>query len=112
MNAKQTERNEAIDRLKEILHPGDTVYTVLRHVSRSGMYRVVSVYAIADNEPRWLSNLVATAIGFRFDNKHDAVGVGGCGMDVGFEIVYNLSRVLFQNGDKADAGYLLKQRWM
>ena len=35
------ERDEARARLREILKPGDTVYTVLRHVSASGMSQVL-----------------------------------------------------------------------
>lgn len=36
-------KDEARKRLKEVLKPGDTVYTILRHVSRSGMTRHISL---------------------------------------------------------------------
>lgn len=43
MSTKQNikERDEARARLREILKPGYTVYTVLRHVSASGMSQVL-----------------------------------------------------------------------
>lgn len=40
---KAQERQEAIERLREILKPGDTVYTIIRHVSRSGMQRSIQL---------------------------------------------------------------------
>ena len=50
MNAKEKEQQEAVRGLREILKPGDTVYTNLEHVSRSGMSRVISVFLIRDNQ--------------------------------------------------------------
>ena len=43
------EKTEAIERLRKILKPGDRVYTILRHVSRSGMQRVIDVFAMSDH---------------------------------------------------------------
>lgn len=40
---KAQERQQAIERLREILKPGDTVYTIIRHVSRSGMQRSIQL---------------------------------------------------------------------
>lgn len=98
MTAKQQSANEAIERLRETLKPGDTVYTVLRHVSRSGMSRLIDLYKMSDGEPQWLSRLAARAAGFTFDEKKECIRVGGCGMDMGFHLVYSLSRTLFPNG--------------
>ena len=42
MAKKEKERDEARERLLEMLRPGDTVHTILRHVSRSGMSRSIS----------------------------------------------------------------------
>ena len=39
-------------------------------------------------------------------DKTNAVGVGGCGMDMGFHMVYTLASVLY--GD----GYALKERYI
>ena len=95
--AQQSARDEAIAQLRETLKPGDTVYTVLRSVSRSGMNRKIDLYKIEDGEPHWLTYLVAKATGITFDNKRDALSVGGCGMDMGFHVVYSLSAALFRD---------------
>jgi hypothetical protein len=141
--SKSQEREEAINRLKELLKPGDTVYTVLRHVSRSGMSRAIDVYKITSGkdgrpEKSWLSYNVAKALEWGFNKNYEAVSVGGCGMDMGFHLVYTLSRVLFKeytclgkdcpandhsNGmprparpskrvKHGDGGYALNQEWI
>ncbi len=92
------EQEEFIARLRETLKPGDTLYTTVKHVSRSGMQRSINVFQIEDNSPRWLSYWVAKALGWGFDDKREAVKVGGCGMDMGFHLVYSLSRTLFPKG--------------
>ena len=124
---------EAIERLREWLSPGDTVYTNVIHVSRSGMSRNIKVYTFQNNEPLYLSYNVAQALGW--GKPDDFVKVGGCGMDMGFHLVYELSATLFpdgfdcsgqrcssndhSNGDRdytphhhRDGGYALRQRWL
>lgn len=96
--AQKAEQEAAREDLRKELPPGSTVYTVLRHCSRSGMYRAIDVYAIRDNEPRRLTFSVAKATGYRYDRKHEALGIGGCGMDMGFAIVSELSYHLYPNG--------------
>lgn len=91
-------KQEAIQHLQELLKPGDTVYTVLRHVSRSGMYRRLDLYIIRDDQPQRITYAVAKATGSRYDEKHESLGVSGCGMDMGFAVVYDLSRVMFPDG--------------
>jgi hypothetical protein len=105
MNAKQKEQQEAVRELREILKPGDTVYTNLKHVSRSGMSRVIMPFIIRDNSPRYIGWIVAKAIDERYNREKEGVVMGGCGMDMGFELVYRLSRVLFPDGfDTSFAG--------
>lgn len=96
--AEKAEQEAAREDLRRELPPGSTVYTVLRHCSRSGMYRAIDVYVIRDNEPRRLTFSVAKATGYRYDRKHEAIGIGGCGMDMGFAIVSELSFFLYPNG--------------
>ena len=135
MNAKQKEREEAVRELREILKPGDTVYTNLKHVSRSGMSRVIMPFIIRDNSPRYLGWTVSKAIDERYNREKEGIVMGGCGMDMGFELVYRLSRKLYPegytcvgkrcpsndhaNGDRkytrhhhGDGGYALRQRWL
>ena len=104
--AKQSERDEYIAKLRETLKPGDTLYTVLRSVSRSGMSRVIDVYKFAGNadgstDKQWLSYWIAKACDMPFQDqrgKPEGIKIGGCGSDMGFEIVYTLGRVLWPNG--------------
>ena len=88
----------AFYQLKKLLKPGDTIYTRLCHVSKSGMMRVIDVYVIKDNVPLRISWSTADATGFTYNRKHEGVQVDGCGMDMGFEIVYSLSSALFPDG--------------
>lgn len=94
----RSERAAAIENLRSMLKPGDTVYTVLRHVSAPGMSRKINVYRIENNAPQWLSRRVALAIGESLDERSGAIKVSGCGMDMGFHIVYNLGHVLWPKG--------------
>jgi hypothetical protein len=92
MKTKDKERMEAVERLREWLKPGDTVYTIMRHVSRSGMQREISLRYFGDrSEPYDLDYNAALAMSDRI-GKHDGIIVGGCGMDMGFHLVYNLGR--------------------
>jgi hypothetical protein len=130
--AKETKQAEAIVHLQSVLKPGDTIYTVLRHVSRSGMSRNIDLYYMQDGKPQWISAYVGHAIGSPQSRKNwersQGLTVGGCGMDMGFALVYDLSRTLFpdgfklakdqygRNGDKSgydrDGGYALRHQWL
>ena len=129
---KEAERREAVETLRKLIKPGDTIYTVLKHVSRSGMMREISVHHVdSDGRIGWLSGLVATALDMRRGDR-DGVKITGCGMDMGFAIVYDLSRVMFRDGFECigercpsndhsnrahntfhqDGGYALRHSWL
>jgi len=103
---KEREESKATERLREWIKPGDTLYTVLRHRSRSGMSRSISVLGLQqiNNLPQdkiqiWsYDGNVALATGRKFDRDREGVKVQGCGMDMGFHLVYTLSRILFPKG--------------
>jgi len=109
-NAQRISREEFLkdraDQIKEYVKSGDTLYTMVVHVSRSGMSRRIKVYAIRDNEPINLSRWVADLLEWRYHEKSNAVTVSGCGMDMCFHTVYSLAYALF--GD----GYALTKRDM
>ncbi len=141
----KSDRLEAIARLREWLKPGDTIHCVLRHVSRSGMSRVISFKHIGPlyrGAPE-IGNLdynIAVALDLpNCRGRHDGVTVAGCGMDMGFHVVYSLARTLWPdgyectgdgaenrcmsndhtNGDRdytphlhRDGGYALQHRWL
>jgi len=104
---KQEQENSVI-LLKKYLKPGDTLYTVLRHVSKSGMYRAIDCYSIkcvkGKVEKQWLSYLVAKAIRERFDERWEAIGVSGGGMDMGYYLMMGLSYTLHGHNPKGDGG--------
>ena len=136
MNAKSEgkDRREYLrEALRDIFPPGSTVYTVLLHVSRSGMLRIVRVLAETSEGIQDVSHLVAELIGFGYDQSRRGVRVRGCGMDAGFEVVYNLSYALYADGweclgDRCSSpdhinlevtaecihkdGYALRHRWI
>lgn len=97
MKYSKQDREEALTRLREWIKPGDTVHTLLRHVSRSGMQREIGVVLLKDGIDLHPNHAVACVLGKRL-GKRDGVIVGGCGMDMGFHLVYNLSYVLFPDG--------------
>ena len=47
--AQQAEQTEALKRLRAWIKPGDTIHCVLRHVSRSGMLRVIDLLKVEDD---------------------------------------------------------------
>lgn len=124
---KEAEREDAKTRLLAMLKPGDRVYTVLRHVSASGMSRRISlVIPTTDHEGKpavtSIDRLAARLLSYR---QHDRGGlvVGGCGMDMGFHVVYALGSALWpdgtpephgrRNGEPDTAGgYALKHEWL
>lgn len=87
------------------------VFTVLRHVSSSGMSRDVSCLVVVDGALRDISWHVARVTGFTLRDSHGrwVVRVSGCGMDMGFHVVYALSHYLFDGQDRA--GYVIKHEW-
>jgi hypothetical protein len=109
---RKEEQQDAIRRLREILKPGDTVYTLVTHVTQSGMTRWIRAIVIRDDKPLDISWLAGRALGSPVGTRnHEGVERGGGGMDMGFDLVYSLSWKLFTDEEK-DPGYALIQRWL
>jgi hypothetical protein len=98
----KTDREEATERLRALLKPGDTVTGIVRTVARSGMSRTIDFYA-GSELGQYLTGYMAKALDLG-RTPDGAVRVHGCGMDMIFATVYDLSRTLFQDG------YALKNR--
>ncbi len=94
---QKAEQDEARDLLRAEVLPGDVLHTVVRSVARSGMSRTLDVYSVRDGELRNLSRLVGLALDYR-RNDSGALKVSGCGMDMGFAVVYEVGAVLFADG--------------
>jgi hypothetical protein len=114
---------EEINQLKAWIEANNyTVFTVIRHVSKSRMYREIIVVipittwgdVSAGDNPACVTRFIhpsytiAGVLGRQYSEKHgnNAVVCNGCGMDMGFDLVYQLSSVLY--GD----GYKIRQEWI
>ncbi len=131
-------RDEAVAWLRACVEPGSTLYTTMTHVAKSGISRRIKVFMVVPDEGGggdhqiWnISGWVAEATNRKKHSTEMSVVVNGCGMDMGFELVYTLGRALFpdgfvpakcgklygRNGTPAtevdeDGGYAINQRWI
>lgn len=93
----ELDKKAAIDRLNGWIKPGDTLYTVLRHVSASKTMRRISVIAFAGRVLTLDRNIAMVGIGSVHPGT-DGIRIGGFGEDMGFRIVYELGRILYPDG--------------
>ena len=125
MKVNKAESAKELEALRKVLKPGMEICTILRHVSRSGMMREISLKAIVNGQIIGLDYSASAILGW---GRGNGIKVSGCGMDMGFHLVYCLSRALYpagfklakgaygRNGDTSgydkDGGYALRQRWI
>ena len=100
MNKKQLESKESIETLKEYLKKDMTIHSIIRSVSNSGMTRNISFKITDKDNILDLSYHIAKALQYPFNDKKHAVKVSGCGMDMAFHVVHNLSHILYGTGYK------------
>lgn len=99
---KQAHVAESTAALLKMLMPTTEVYATLKKVSPSGMNRRIALL-IAEKGPnnttqiRNISGWVADVLGLKW-NDDGSVSISGCGMDMGFHLVYTLSRTLWPKG--------------
>lgn len=130
-NTKQ-DQAAALETLRGIFKPGDTLYCIIRSVARSGMSRCIDYYAKDESgELRWVTPFLVrlgvsdqSYASWRKGHDSDGARINGCGMDMCFESAYRLGRKLWpegfkvdgrgRNGDMSghdkDGGYALKHR--
>tara|TARA_R100001163_G_C5040998_1_gene179127 strand:- start:72 stop:386 length:315 start_codon:yes stop_codon:yes gene_type:complete len=101
----KSDKERAKEFLKDSFPKGSTAHTTVVHVARSGMSRHIKVFAISGERIQNVSYYVSELLDWRL-TKNDAVFVGGCGMDMGFHLIYTLSSKLY------DDGYAIKQSWV
>ena len=108
--------------LRALLTPGDKVYCILRSVSSSGTSRSISLYVKNDGDLRSIDSLSADALGYKLAKKEGLL-VSGCGMDMGFHLVYSLGCAVWPDGTgvphgvrngqpDTTGGYALKHVWL
>lgn len=130
MNKKERESKEAIQFLLDRgIKPGSEIKCILRSVSRSGMNRKISLIFNGENISWYVAKIFKENCAEKFG--HNALNCNGCGMDMGFNAVYNLGRYLFPKGfipykagrkygrngtnprkTDPDGGYALDYKWL
>ena len=114
--AAELERSESIERLRNLFAGNEKplIYTIMRHVSSSGMTRDISLIYVKGGAAFNITYSAALALGWPLTDRsgHRAIRVSGTGMDMGFHTVYTLSSVVYRGHADSDAGYLLKQEWL
>ncbi len=141
---KKQARQESIDYLLKVLGKSHHVYTAIKHVSSSGMTRHISCYAAIKDQYTKHPGIVditwhvGRVLDYKRNRSNGGLVVGGCGMDMGFHVVYTLSSYMYRGGfrcfgaacqandhfndrdcDRAkgkhlhkDGGYALSQSWL
>ena len=123
------EINQFKEELKECIKlGGNNVYCVLRGVSRSGMTRYIDFYTFTPNTQGitkfYLTYKICAILGYPLTSDN-GLKVEGCGMDMGFAVIYDLGRTLYPTGDgktitgrngdtepETDGGYIIKHEWL
>lgn len=130
MKHTKEDLQHALDYISKLCPVGKTVYTTVHKVSSTGMSRTMSVFVVdEDDSIRNITSYVAMLTGNTYLRDKNHLRVGGCGMDMGFHVVYSLGRCLYpdgfklpkdkkygRNGDTSgydkDGGYALNQQWL
>jgi hypothetical protein len=118
---KRRQKEQALETLRGMIKPSDRIYCTVRHVARSGMSRAIDFYIIQGDRMAELTGLIALALDYRMAKR--GLTVTGCGMDMGFAVVYSLGHALWPNGTlephgtrngepDTDGGYALKHEWL
>ena len=94
-------------KLKQLFPKGSTAYTIVTKVAPSGMSRHIMVAGCTDRglvgNVSWF---IAHLLDYKYKDNTRSVFISGCGMDMGFHLVYNLSQELYKDG------YAIKQSWL
>lgn len=107
--------------LLEFIQPGSKVYTICDSVAKSGMSRKIRCFVVRGNQVADITHSVSVVTDIKI--KEGKLVVPGCGMDMGFHVVYTLGACLWPNGtdkphgkrngeDDSTGGYALKQSWL
>ena len=95
----KTKKELQFDELKQatglMRDSGGLVYCILRHVSQSGMNRIISFFVIVDNEVYYLDYYISMLSSYK--QKRNGLSVTGCGMDMGFHVIDNFRHGLMIN---------------
>lgn len=112
--ARRADQAAARDELRELFAGNDKplIYTIERHRSASGLSRDISLFYDSPEGIRPITHTAARALGYKLISSRgfNAIKQTGGGMDLGFNLVYNLSAVIYKDLDRG--GYHLSHRWL
>ena len=89
-------------RLIEMLGASPVIYGDVKSVAKSGMSRKLSFYCVVDGEIQRVTYEIALILGLKHEDG--ALTKKGCGMDMVFAVIYDLSVTLY------DEEYKIKSR--
>ena len=94
------QQKKAINEIKKYLPKNKRVYARVVYVSNSGMSRVIHFVSIKNNRLYNLDGLISKILGYKFAETRGGFGlrVGGCGMDMIFNTLYNVNCVAVNLG--------------
>lgn len=104
-------KTEKIVKLRETLPRGEKLFIIKRFASHAGDYRTLDVYrkrideysaGTFANEDLKISleritGAVCEACGYRYDRKHESLGIGGSGFNAAQEVVERIGHVLYSD---------------
>ena len=111
---RRADQAAARDELRELFTGKDKplIYTILRHVTASGLNRDISLFYDSPEGIRPITHTAARALGYKVISSggFNAIRQHGGGMDMGFNLVYTLSAVIYKDLERG--GYHLSHRWL
>jgi len=112
---RRADQAAAREELRELFAGNDKplIYTILRHVTASGLNRDISLFYDDPKGGLWyITHTAARALGYKVISSggFNAIRQHGGGMDMGFNLVYNLSAVIYKDLERG--GYHLSHRWL
>ena len=112
--ARRADQAAAREELRELFAGNDKplIYTIERHRSASGLSRDISLFYDSPEGIRPITHTAARALGYKLISSRgfNAIKQTGGGMDLGFNLVYNLSAVIYKDIDRG--GYKVSHRWL
>ena len=88
-----TKQERATAELKQLLAPGQTVYTTLRYKSHDGRTHHIDMLTIVDNQERIITPLVAKILDAK-RTWRGALKAKGWNMDMGYYLTSRLAQAL------------------
>ena len=99
LNKQHSKQLDALSDLHGLLQPGSTIWAIERHTSQSGMSHWFDFYTIKNDELLRLTYQICMACYYKDDARHGyALKTSGCGMDMAFQVVYNLGQAMWPDG--------------